>query len=113
MHEWAAVWRDAGPGREVVGVEARTTGSEVLVRVDYRLPAVDGRLEMLYRLYGDGAIRVDQHLSLGPGDLPKIPRVGTQLVLPQRFRFVSWFGRGPHESPSLRATGPRSWSVIS
>ena len=105
MQEWAAAWRDAAPGRELLGISARPSdASEILIRVRYRLPAVQGEVEMLYRVSAGGQIRVDQQLSLDRNDLPKIPRVGTQLVLPPRFRFVTWFGRGPHESYADRKT---------
>jgi beta-galactosidase len=108
MHEWADVWRDAAPGRELLGISARASdASEALIRVRYRLPAVRGEVEMHYRVSGDGEIRVDQRVSLDRDDLPQIPRVGTQLVLPPGFRFVTWFGRGPHESYADRKTSAR------
>ncbi len=108
MHEWAAVWRDAGPGRELISCQAAPDGpAAVEVVTAYRLPAVEGRLEMHYRVLAGGEIEVEQRLELGRDDLPKIPRVGTRLVLPQRFQFVSWYGRGPHESYADRKTSAR------
>ncbi|MDF1698814.1 MAG: hypothetical protein P1U56_23370, partial [Saprospiraceae bacterium] len=31
-------------------------------------------------------------------DLPKIPRIGLQMRIPGDFQFMSWYGRGPHET---------------
>ena len=62
---------------------------------------------MSYVLRGDGAIEIDHRLTPASADLPKIPRVGTQLVLPAALRFVTWFVRGPHESYADRLTSAR------
>jgi len=51
-----------------------------------------------YTISGDGSIIID--VSGHPeGDAPEtLPRIGLNLVLPNRFDQVEWFGRGPGES---------------
>ena len=108
MHEWAAPWRDAAETRVLEHVEAAiTAGGVVEVVSRFRLPAVDGIVTMRYRIEGDGRLEVDQRLDVGSRELPKIPRVGTRLLLPAGLRFATWFGRGPHESYSDRKTSAR------
>jgi len=105
MQEWAAVWRMAGPERRCMAVKADIQEERAAqVVVTYALPSVNGRVGMTYEILPDGSIHVDQHLVLADSDLPDIPRVGTQLIMPRRFQFVTWFGRGPHESYSDRLT---------
>ena len=108
MHEWAAPWRDAGPGRELLSFEVHAAGGRSAhLTASYRLPSVEGELTLDYRIAADGTVRVEQRLELDSTDLPKIPRVGTALTLPHALRSVSWFGRGPHESYADRKTSAR------
>lgn len=105
MHEWAAVWRDAGPGRMVTSVRAEVTErGSVLVTSVSELPQVNGSVELTHEVFPSGAILVEQSLDVDGNDLPVIPRVGTQLTLPGNLNRVEWFGRGPHESYADRKT---------
>ncbi len=105
MQDWAAVWRDAIAGRSLEKTAARRIG-ESMVRVEtvFALAASAGQVAMNYLLWADGVIEVEQQLQIFSGDLPKLPRVGTQMVLPSRFQHVRWFGRGPHENYADRNT---------
>ena len=99
MHEWAAIWKEVSEQAELVLIRARRSEvSEVMVEAEYHLPPVEGRFRTVYRVRGDGSIHVQQFLTLPATDLPKMPRIGTQLVLPAQFDQVTWLGRGPHES---------------
>lgn len=31
-------------------------------------------------------------------DLPPLPKIGLQMILPKDFEFVKWYGKGPHEN---------------
>jgi hypothetical protein len=57
-----------------------------------------------YRLLPSGALELA--LEVQPfGPLPRLPRLGVRLALPARYRHVTWFGRGPHESYPDRKRG--------
>lgn len=51
-----------------------------------------------YRIYGNGAVSIATTLKPLVADLPHLPRVGLELVLPAGCDRFTWFGRGPHES---------------
>lgn len=108
MHQWAAPWRQASTERHLERVKTRRTeDGSVLVEARYRLPAVQGQAEMHYRVRSDGSVDIEHRLSVTSEALPKIPRFGTQLELSGSDRFVTWFGRGPHESYADRKTSAR------
>lgn len=100
MHQWAKVWQDAGPQRVLQRFGVREQeGDFVEVETVFRLPGVASDLTLKYQVYGNGDIRVEYQFVPGAAQpLPKIPRVGLALRLPQSFQFMEWFGRGPHES---------------
>ncbi len=60
----------------------------------------------LYTIYGTGDIVIEVQVT-PRRDLPPLPRLGLQLILPGRFDRFAWFGRGPHESyPDRKESAP-------
>ena len=60
-----------------------------------------------YLISGDGKIELTTQVS-PRGYLTKwLPRIGLQMELPDSFRFLEWFGRGPFETYPDRKTGAR------
>lgn len=99
MHLWAAVWRSAGTSAKLRSCNVvRHTKGEVEIASAYEIPDVKGELYMNYSVRGDGSMLVSYTFTPGPDTLPNIPRVGLQLSMPADFRYVTWYGRGPHES---------------
>ena len=109
MHEWAAVWRQAGETRRPTHADVVADGGdgEIEARVVYELAEV-GQMHWIYTFEPGCAFEIHQALQLEDGvELPKLPRLGTQLTLPGTFRFMEWLGRGPHESYADRKTSAR------
>ncbi|MGQ9683449.1 MAG: glycoside hydrolase family 2 TIM barrel-domain containing protein [Anaerolineae bacterium] len=66
--------------------------------------------EYVYTLYGSGDVLLEATLRpLVPpeGELPFLPRLGLQLVLPAGYETLSWYGRGPLETYADRKQGQR------
>ncbi len=59
-----------------------------------------------YTIYGSGDL-VIEHRVVPHGDLPPLPRVGLQMVLPGGYERFTWYGRGPHETYADRKLGAR------
>ncbi|HEY0945506.1 MAG TPA: glycoside hydrolase family 2 TIM barrel-domain containing protein [Opitutaceae bacterium] len=98
-------WRDAGAGVTVVNkTNARTEGA---LRLTYELkvPVEASTAVLTYELHGDGALGVSLELRPSGDKLPVIPRVGLQCAVAPAYRQWTWFGRGPEENYSDRATG--------
>jgi beta-galactosidase len=56
-----------------------------------------------YTVYGNGAIQIDATFTK-PARSAIIHRLGLRMTLPEGFENVEWYGRGPHENYSDRAT---------
>lgn len=50
-----------------------------------------------YIIYGDGTIDMDANYTL-PSNSAIVHRLGLQVVLPQEYDNIQWYGRGPHEN---------------
>jgi beta-galactosidase len=105
MHDWASLWKRAGPERELINASAsRLDDNSIKISVQFRLAEADSDLVVGYRVGGHGGVLISMKLIPGKTDLPDIPRFGMQLQLPGSFEHVSWFGRGLHENYSDRNT---------
>ncbi len=97
-------WKKAGLDRlkhRIDEVSADIGERTVQIRVVSRIaPPVFGHgfaCTYVYTIYGDG------HLTIAvrgepQGELPILPRIGLQMVLPLALTQVQWYGRGPGES---------------
>lgn len=81
----------------------RKEGNKIIVSTTWHHPMCK-LLIMEYTVYSDGNIR----LSLTVKSKKKnMVRVGVQLVLPEAFDKVAWYGRGPHECyPDRKSSAP-------
>jgi beta-galactosidase len=60
--------------------------------------------EYTYTVYGSGDVAIDTRVIPGK-NLPHLPRVGLQMVLPGGYETFTWYGRGPHETYADRKAG--------
>jgi beta-galactosidase len=120
MPRRCAVWRNAGPSRQVTSVRAAlyqprprsrraaVTGPEsVRVIVDSVLPAGNSPYRSIYTVHPTGDVIIENSFEPGVGNLPELPRFGMQMVLPAGFDTITWYGRGPQETHWDRKTGAR------
>lgn len=70
--------------------------SYVNATIAYRNPVVIPYL-IKYVVYGNGAVDVDASFTL-PQNSAIVHRLGLQVVMPQEFENIQWYGRGPHEN---------------
>lgn len=99
MHEWANVWKlnsekstsnmDQVPNYIDLGVE---------FKVRYNLPDKLARANITFIVTNDGQIIVNYFFEPLRENLPNIPRLGLYLILPDKFKNVNWYGRGPYET---------------
>ncbi len=69
-------------------------------------PGVDPGFNSYYRIlfYGNGDIHISSWIN--PDErLPPLPRVGLMLQIPGEYYFITWYGRGPHETYQDRKQG--------
>ena len=66
----------------------------------YKLPELSATLEMRYEMNGAGQLSVTEKLTADPArkDIPDMFRFGMQLVMPEHFARIVYYGRGPGEN---------------
>lgn len=82
-------------------LDYQTEKREGLVRLTmhYDLPDVYARLTLSYAINGRGEIVVSEAMHADTSrKVPMLPKFGMQLVLPEAFGQMQWYGRGPGES---------------
>jgi beta-galactosidase/beta-glucuronidase len=98
-------WIEAGFDRlvpKMLGCEFRKISPDTAVFLaEYNLaakamkPAFNCLTE--YKIHSSGTIIINH--SVRPAkNLPRLPRSGFKFTMPEGFRRVEWFGRGPHEN---------------
>ncbi len=94
------VWRSAHQEAVVsaFAVTPQPDGRAVVVKTASSLPRVDATWENCYTVLPDGEILVEATFTPAKTDLPKLPRFGTQMILPSGFDRIMWLGPGPHET---------------
>jgi beta-galactosidase len=102
MHEWAAVWEQAGRNRSLLDFShEQGSGGAVTVSAVYRFTDDSGnevgRWQVRYTMGESAKLHVANHFERQDG-LPVLPRVGMNLELVRELDSVTWYGRGPHEN---------------
>jgi beta-galactosidase len=92
-------WRLASESWTVADVKtSRIDASTARIVVTADLPPVSARATMTYTLHASGDVVVETSYAPGGGDVPLLPRFGTQLVVAPGLERIAWYGRGPQET---------------
>ncbi len=90
------VWKNAGSSWKIKDLQLRRLGAHAAqVTVDADLPDVKGHYTVSYTIYSSGDVIVEGSYRPGGQAIAMMPRFGMQLVLPQGFENLKWYGRGP------------------
>jgi beta-galactosidase len=108
IHRWRAAGLDRLE-RRLRAFEVRQINKKIIeVRTHAWLCAAGKNTgiesEIVYRVYGNGEVVLDNKVLVDQ-QLPFIPRVGLELVLPGEYEQLAWYGRGPHENYIDRKKG--------
>ncbi len=104
-HSVASVWEKLDLENLLTRIEDFTAErlNESAVRISVtqvlspkiRQPIV--RSVLTYTVYGNGAVRLNA--TFEPlRELPYLPKLGIQMVMPAQYDRVMWYGKGPHEN---------------
>ncbi|MFT4565491.1 MAG: beta-galactosidase [Saprospiraceae bacterium] len=99
MHHWAKIWKSSNQNSKSKLENLNCTQAYCEMDVQYAFEdSLSTELSLAYKIYPSGMIAVHYELSVGNDKLPNIPRVGLQLQVNEALQFMSWYGRGPHET---------------
>lgn len=91
-----SVWREQGAAwkiREVLIKRIDSQSAKITVSGD--LASAGSQYTMTYTIYGNGWIDVEVSYRPGPGQIPMMPRFGTELIVAPGLETITWYGRGP------------------
>lgn len=88
------------PQMKLVALADTLVGDARRVTASYELPSVAASLQITYTLTPDGRLVVKQSLDVDEqaSQKPWLPRFGMQLVMPEAFGQLEYYGRGPVEN---------------
>ena len=100
MHVEQVVWRTAHQDSVLKTFEVKQAAPNkvVVVATTHSLPSVKAEWQTTYTVWGHGEIVVAAQFTPSSSDLPNLPRLGMQMVMPAGFDRIEWFGPGPHET---------------
>jgi beta-galactosidase len=104
-HRKLRQWYEAVPA--LVSCEllpVNETGGPAVIQSRYRLVNDSATVQLTYRIYGDGAIKVDYDLMAHPS-LPNLPKIGLQGGIERSNETITWYGKGLLENYTDRAYG--------
>lgn len=91
-------WKNPEMKKKELKVEQN--GNNALVTAVYELPAVSAELTMVYEMNAEGELKVSEKMTVDKSKekMPHLFRFGMQLVMPQQFDRIDYYGRGPVEN---------------
>ncbi len=113
--ERLSVWKEATERPTLLSLKVDSIDGRYCVMTSYDLAPAGAKLSLTYSFGKEGELMVEQTLDAtrpipSPGEADKnrdgssyIPKVGMQLVLPQPFSRIEYYGRGPHENYTDRS----------
>ncbi len=109
MDKRDADWKEAGSKAVLKSALVSQPGmNSAVIRFTFDIPGLDNRkiasLVTVYTVQGNGEVNVSYNLTKTDLKLEEIPRVGMQLIMPEKFTDLAWYGRGPHENYADRKT---------
>jgi beta-galactosidase len=91
------VWKD--PEIHLIKLDKEIEKDQAVIRAEYEMKSVNGRLFITYRINNEGAILVTQKLVAEKKDgVSEMFRFGMQLQMPYEYEFSDFYGRGPQEN---------------
>ena len=92
-----AAWKE--PQMRLTSLKAEMEDGLAVVRAEFEIAAVSGRLTMQYRINNRGAVEVCEAFKADPeAKVSNMFRFGVQLPMPRSFERIVYYGRGPVEN---------------
>ena len=98
MHQQLRAWLNPKMDKRSFTCEQKD-GCWVVTAV-YDMPTVEAQLTMTYTLNGDGQLMVNEKMTVNANakNKPQLFCYGMQLVMPEKYSTVEYYGRGPWEN---------------
>lgn len=98
LQERYAVWKNPKIELDTIKSQINKEGQAEII-AQYRMPEVGAKLELMYQINNEGAIKIRQKLiSQNGNDVPGMFRFGMKLEMPEDYSLIKYYGRGPREN---------------
>lgn len=87
------------PDLQLTSLVGKKENGLVVIDARYKIPAVDGLLNLTYTINNEGTIKISQKLNPGSTEgMPEMFRFGMQMQMPENMEYIQYYGRGPIEN---------------
>ena len=95
-----ADWKEPGLRLKRDSFKWAKEGNNMVVTAEYELPKLECTLMMKYIVTADGQLIVNQSLKAGENKekKPNLFRFGMQMVMPEAYANIEYYGNGPEEN---------------
>ena len=109
MHNWAKTWQEAAQNLTSQLTKTPTSiKNGVAFQVTFEPQNKIALFIVGYLFKSDGSLEVNASIKPLQPNLPNIPRLGMTMILPDYFKEIKWYGKGPHETYYDRKFGGRT-----
>lgn len=91
-------WKNAGKEGKLINVSLKKNYSEVEITSDISIFNGDASIRMIYKIDGKGSVLVKTDFKALKGEHQMMFKFGNHIILPNNFKTIEWYGRGPVES---------------
>ncbi|ETN95340.1 glycoside hydrolase family 2 TIM barrel-domain containing protein [Zhouia amylolytica] len=91
-------WKDAGSSSEVSFNIKRITNSQISIEIIKDIFNGDASYTQTFVINGDGVLEVINDFKKVKGTHSNMFKFGNEIVLPETYTNISWYGKGPFES---------------
>ena len=100
-----SAWHEASYQTPVAeAFQAQQDGQTCTVQATYAYPQTGTRWTIIYKVYGNGAVHVNNTVAFQDTLAPMLPRLGLRMQLTDKLGCLTYYGRGPEENYIDRRT---------
>ncbi len=92
------VWKEAGERMELLSFSYEQSDNSVFVSSLFQDLLTNASIELVYKVLGNGVVKLDYRFNAGEDAQPALPRIGMHMLVSSNLNKVEWLGRGPHEN---------------
>lgn len=91
-------WKDAGTSGKLIVAAKQISKTQVEITFTRDLFDGDARIIETYLVDGNGAVKVTNELKAIKGEHPDFYKFGNKLLLPEAYKNITFYGKGPFEA---------------
>jgi beta-galactosidase len=97
-------WKKAAESMTVKNVEVIKRDNLAGVNFEMKLPDIGASYTLQYQLNSKGQLQVEAIYTPQCDTIPRIPKFGMRVRIPESYSNIQWYGRGPYENYPDRKT---------